>query len=494
MRRTSTSWSSSSSRRAGTSAGSATRPAARAARRLTPRSGSRRSRSSSPAPDERVSSIARRLASFSMRGGGGGGAGGFFAARAAGAAHARTRAVSVPPRQKPSHHPPIIASAAGPPVASERSHAPRRHALSAAVGDGDEVDAVREAQAGGLRADPLPGALLPDRGQVQRPAQAPRLRDRDDRNAVPTPPHLARVHLDERAHLVTRGAQRARPGPADRPRPPDDDPPAAGEGAPGERLELQREEAPGRVARVRAGEAARRVAPLDERLFELGEAQPRVEAAQPQVVVLGAVEVPPAAEPPQRGRPHGHRGVDEGRLDESVARHRVVVDERVLPLHVGAHALPGGDARRGGEGDAAAEDVDRGVLLEPLRLEGEARRPCHVVRVHPRHQGGAGLARARGRGRPRGRDAGCARPAGAGPRRRGRGGARRCRPPSRRPPRRPRDRRASARRASRDRREASPPRRGPGAEPRRGARDQPWRRTNSRAVSRATRADSPCTT
>ena len=242
IRRTSTSWSFSRSTRAGTSAGSATRPAARAARRLTPRSGSRRSRSSSPAPDERVSSIAsrpgqlldargRRRRRGLLRGPRGRGGprqdeGGERAAEA-----------------KASHHPPIIASAAP----------GTRARLASTLGDGDEVDAVREAQTSGLRADPLPRAPLPDRGEVQRPAQKPRLRDRDDRNAVPASPHLARVRLDERAHLVTRGAQGARPGPADRPRSPDDDAPPAREGAPRERLELQREEAPGRVARDPCG-------------------------------------------------------------------------------------------------------------------------------------------------------------------------------------------------------------------------------------------------
>ena len=73
--------------------------------------GSRRSRSSSPAPDDpRVlqGEDARQL--VDARGGGGGGRASSRRARP-GLAHARTRTVSVQPRRSRSHHPPIIASA-----------------------------------------------------------------------------------------------------------------------------------------------------------------------------------------------------------------------------------------------------------------------------------------------------------------------------------------------------------------------------------------------
>ncbi len=65
--RTSGSWSFMSSIRVGTRARSPIRPAASAARRRTLRSGSRRSRSSSPSPGDRESSSASTRDSFSMR-------------------------------------------------------------------------------------------------------------------------------------------------------------------------------------------------------------------------------------------------------------------------------------------------------------------------------------------------------------------------------------------------------------------------------------------
>ena len=73
-----------------------------------------------------------------------------------------------------------------------------------------------------------------------------------------------------------------------------------------------------------------------------------------------------------------------------------MVEERVLPLDVGAHPLPGGLAGRREEGDAAAEHVDRAVALEPLDLEQEPLRERHVVGVHPRDERGAGLGERQG--------------------------------------------------------------------------------------------------
>ena len=106
---------------------------------------------------------------------------------------------------------------------------------------------------------------------------------------------------------------------------------------------------------------------------------------KPQVVVLGAVESAPAFERPEDAVPHHDARVNEGRLDQEVGDDRVVVEKRVRPLHVRAHARRGPRVHR----HAAAEHVDRGVFVEATRLSFEAILTRDVVCVHACHEGSA---------------------------------------------------------------------------------------------------------
>jgi hypothetical protein len=103
---------------------------------------------------------------------------------------------------------------------------------------------------------------------------------------------------------------------------------------------------------------------------------------KPEVVVLGAVEGPPAEEGPQDPTPRHHARVHEGRLDEKIGDDRVVVEEGVRPIHVRAHARVGGPVH----GHPTAEHVDRRVFVQAKGLPLQPIRPRDVVRVHAGHE------------------------------------------------------------------------------------------------------------
>jgi hypothetical protein len=149
-------------------------------------------------------------------------------------------------------------------------------------------------------------------------------------------------------------------------------------------LRLALEERARGVAGVDLREAAAVIANAHELGRELRERPPGPPRAQPKVVVLGTVEVAPAADRAQRIRPDRHGRVRERRLDEQVVHDLVVRQRGVQPRLVRPLVLR--DLAE--EADAARHDVGRGMALQVVRLRGEAALIHHVVRVDSRDERG----------------------------------------------------------------------------------------------------------
>ncbi len=144
-----------------------------------------------------------------------------------------------------------------------------------------------------------------------------------------------------------------------------------------------------RVASVGAGQPGRGLAPVEQDLRDVPEPVPLGGEAQPQVVVLGEVSVPPARCRVEHLAPDGRGGVDERRLHEQVAGHQVRRHEAVQPGDVAGHPPRDVPARK--EPDPGADRGERGVGVERRELPLDAAGVGHVVGVHAHHH--LGVAR-----------------------------------------------------------------------------------------------------
>ena len=275
-------------------------------------------------------------------------------------------------------------------------------------------------RAAACRADLRPRRRAAHRGEVDVARVGGRLVHPQHRRAVDDAAQLAGVAPRRRRARGGPRSSSARAQPLPMGPAPQTTNAAAGAVHGAERVALQREEALGRVARVACGRAASaRRATRSSTSGTLAKRQPARARAQPEVVVLGPVEVAVAAEAAQHLRAHRHRGMRERRLHEHVGHDRVVVDERRSShSHVGAHARrcaarprrrarPGsrGRRRRGRAPAARACRASRSGRRRRRRpcAPGAAPRAARRGRVQRRHQpAAAACARTRTRGSARG--------------------------------------------------------------------------------------------
>src|SRR5215831_14441548 len=98
-----------------------------------------------------------------------------------------------------------------------------------------------------------------------------------------------------------------------------------------QRIELERVERLATASRRAPCHAVETLSPRIERLGQLREARAAAQQAHPQVEILGPPELAPSLHVLERGAPQHGAAVGERAVDQHLASHRLVGEQRVVP-------------------------------------------------------------------------------------------------------------------------------------------------------------------